>query len=244
MKRIDVCNENKHSRMQDLSGRWMLPLGQFGLFAVSAEKETHVGNCWLLNTISTGNLAKVKLAWHILTHKEVAMTIVDKTRQGSFSLQKLSCNKKWPQTNSERQCLLQSAVISKFIVHRDIKAETRLLDADVNIKIADFSSSNEFLWQQVRYLVWQLPLRGPELFQRQKYDGPAVDVCSVEIILYTLVSRSPTSGAQKFTKLWEQVLRGQYHIPFYMSIECENLLKKFLILIPSKRSTLGQIMKD
>ncbi|KAK2100269.1 Map microtubule affinity-regulating kinase, partial [Saguinus oedipus] len=45
-------------------------------------------------------------------------------------------------------------------------------------------------------------------------------------------------------ELRERVLRGKYRIPFYMSTDCENLLKKFLILNPSKRGTLEQIMKD
>lgn len=39
-------------------------------------------------------------------------------------------------------------------------------------------------------------------------------------------------------ELRERVLRGKYRIPFYMSTDCENLLKKFLILNPSKRGTL------
>lgn len=34
------------------------------------------------------------------------------------------------------------------------------------------------------------------------------------------------------------MLRGKYRIPFYMSTDCENLLKKFLILNPTKRGTL------
>jgi len=34
------------------------------------------------------------------------------------------------------------------------------------------------------------------------------------------------------------VLRGKYRIPFYMSTDCENILKKFLVLNPVKRATL------
>lgn len=33
-------------------------------------------------------------------------------------------------------------------------------------------------------------------------------------------------------------------IPFYMSTDCENLLKKFLVLNPAKRASLESIMKD
>lgn len=39
-------------------------------------------------------------------------------------------------------------------------------------------------------------------------------------------------------ELRERVLRGKYRIPFYMSTDCENLLKKFLILNPTKRVNL------
>lgn len=33
-------------------------------------------------------------------------------------------------------------------------------------------------------------------------------------------------------------------IPFYMSTDCENLLRKFLVLNPSKRASLEVIMRD
>ena len=39
-------------------------------------------------------------------------------------------------------------------------------------------------------------------------------------------------------ELRERVLRGKYRIPFYMSTDCENLLKKFLVLNPLKRLAL------
>lgn len=42
----------------------------------------------------------------------------------------------------------------------------------------------------------------------------------------------------RLQELRERVLRGKYRIPFYMSTDCENLLKKFLILNPSKRGSL------
>lgn len=39
-------------------------------------------------------------------------------------------------------------------------------------------------------------------------------------------------------ELRERVLRGKYRIPFYMSTDCENLLKKLLVLNPIKRGSL------
>lgn len=36
----------------------------------------------------------------------------------------------------------------------------------------------------------------------------------------------------------------RYRIPFYMSTDCENLLRKFLVLNPAKRASLETIMRD
>ncbi|XP_034492845.2 MAP/microtubule affinity-regulating kinase 3 isoform X6 [Marmota flaviventris] len=133
----------------------------------------------------------------------------------------------------------------KRIVHRDLKAENLLLDADMNIKIADFGFSNEFtLGSKLDTFCGSPPYAAPELFQGKKYDGPEVDVWSLGVILYTLVSGSLPFDGQNLKELRERVLRGKYRIPFYMSTDCENLLKRFLVLNPIKRGTLEQIMKD
>uniref|UniRef100_A0A8C2HH53 non-specific serine/threonine protein kinase n=1 Tax=Cyprinus carpio TaxID=7962 RepID=A0A8C2HH53_CYPCA len=133
----------------------------------------------------------------------------------------------------------------KCIVHRDLKAENLLLDADMNIKIADFGFSNEFtVGNKLDTFCGSPPYAAPELFQGKKYDGPEVDVWSLGVILYTLVSGSLPFDGQNLKELRERVLRGKYRIPFYMSTDCENLLKKFLILNPTKRGSLEQIMKD
>merc|ERR1712142_540681 len=54
-----------------------------------AGEEPHIGKYRLLKTIGKGNFAKVKLAKHIPTGKEVAIKIIDKTQLNPGSLQKL-----------------------------------------------------------------------------------------------------------------------------------------------------------
>uniref|UniRef100_A0A3B4WYQ1 non-specific serine/threonine protein kinase n=1 Tax=Seriola lalandi dorsalis TaxID=1841481 RepID=A0A3B4WYQ1_SERLL len=134
---------------------------------------------------------------------------------------------------------------TKNIVHRDLKAENLLLDADANIKIADFGFSNEFtLGNKLDTFCGSPPYAAPELFQGKKYDGPEVDVWSLGVILYTLVSGSLPFDGQNLKELRERVLRGKYRVPFYMSTDCEGILRRFLVLNPSKRCTLEQVMKD
>ncbi|GLD48091.1 MAP/microtubule affinity-regulating kinase 4-like isoform X1, partial [Lates japonicus] len=133
----------------------------------------------------------------------------------------------------------------KNIVHRDLKAENLLLDADSNIKIADFGFSNEFTaGSKLDTFCGSPPYAAPELFQGKKYDGPEVDIWSLGVILYTLVSGSLPFDGQNLKELRERVLRGKYRVPFYMSTDCEGILRRFLVLNPAKRCSLEQIMKD
>ncbi|MGH0117994.1 UNVERIFIED_CONTAM: hypothetical protein FKN15_042769, partial [Acipenser sinensis] len=58
--------------------------------ASCTDEQPHIGNYRLLKTIGKGNFAKVKLARHILTGREVAIKIIDKTQLNPTSLQKVS----------------------------------------------------------------------------------------------------------------------------------------------------------
>nr|CAD2145572.1 unnamed protein product [Meloidogyne enterolobii] len=115
----------------------------------------------------------------------------------------------------------------------------------MNIKIADFGFSNTFSpGNKLDTFCGSPPYAAPELFQGKKYDGPEVDVWSLGVILYTLVSGSLPFDGQNLKELRERVLRGKYRVPFYLSTDCENLVKKFLVLNPARRGTLETIMRD
>ncbi|KAM8747370.1 serine/threonine-protein kinase MARK2 isoform X10 [Acanthopagrus latus] len=285
--------ENSTGQESKSSGRSSMPRCRNSVATTTSDDQPHIGNYRLLKTIGKGNFAKVKLARHVLTGKEVAVKIIDKTQLNSSSLQKLfrevrimkmlnhpNIVKLFEVIETEKTLYLVMEYASggevfdylvahgrmkekearakfrqivsavqychqKCIVHRDLKAENLLLDADMNIKIADFGFSNEFtLGNKLDTFCGSPPYAAPELFQGKKYDGPEVDVWSLGVILYTLVSGSLPFDGQNLKELRERVLRGKYRIPFYMSTDCENLLKKFLILNPSKRGSLEQIMRD
>ncbi|KAM9717729.1 serine/threonine-protein kinase MARK2 isoform 9-T9 [Menidia menidia] len=291
---VQVIENSAGQEQKSSSGRFSMPRCRNSVVTTTSDEQPHIGTYRLLKTIGKGNFAKVKLARHVLTGKEVAVKIIDKTQLNSSSLQKLfrevrimkmlnhpNIVKLFEVIETEKTLYLVMEYASggevfdylvahgrmkekearakfrqivsavqychqKCIVHRDLKAENLLLDADMNIKIADFGFSNEFtLGNKLDTFCGSPPYAAPELFQGKKYDGPEVDVWSLGVILYTLVSGSLPFDGQNLKELRERVLRGKYRIPFYMSTDCENLLKKFLILNPSKRGSLEQqIMRD
>ncbi|KAI8830851.1 hypothetical protein BC829DRAFT_423361 [Chytridium lagenaria] len=131
------------------------------------------------------------------------------------------------------------------IIHRDLKAENLLLDVNMNVKIADFGFSNQFNPGQ-RLNTWcgSPPYAAPELFQGKEYSGPEVDVWSLGVVLYVLVCGSLPFDGSTLPKLRARVLAGKYKVPFYMSPDCERLIKKMLVIDPQKRASLDQVKKD
>jgi len=63
------------------------------------------------------------------------------------------------------------------VAHRDLKAENLLLDAQMNVKIADFGFSNRFAPGE-RLSTWcgSPPYAAPEVFRGKHYAGPEIDV--------------------------------------------------------------------
>ncbi|XP_059873958.1 serine/threonine-protein kinase SIK2 isoform X1 [Delphinus delphis] len=128
------------------------------------------------------------------------------------------------------------------IVHRDLKAENLLLDNNMNIKIADFGFGNFFKSGEL-LATWcgSPPYAAPEVFEGQQYEGPQLDIWSMGVVLYVLVCGALPFDGPTLPILRQRVLEGRFRIPYFMSEDCEHLIRRMLVLDPSKRLTIAQI---
>ncbi|XP_074551483.1 serine/threonine-protein kinase SIK1 [Halichoeres trimaculatus] len=128
------------------------------------------------------------------------------------------------------------------IVHRDLKTENLLLDANMNIKLADFGFGNFYnAGEPLSTWCGSPPYAAPEVFEGKEYEGPQLDIWSLGVVLYVLVCGSLPFDGPSLPALRQRVTEGRFRIPFFMSQDCENLIRKMLVVDPARRISVAQI---
>nr|XP_023682015.1 serine/threonine-protein kinase SIK2-like isoform X2 [Paramormyrops kingsleyae] len=131
---------------------------------------------------------------------------------------------------------------NRHIVHRDLKAENLLLDGHMNIKIADFGFGNFFEpGEPLSTWCGSPPYAAPEVFEGQQYEAPQLDIWSMGVVLYVLVCGALPFDGPSLPVLRQRVLEGRFRIPYFMSEDCEHLIRRVLVLDPGRRLSLPQI---
>lgn len=129
------------------------------------------------------------------------------------------------------------------VVHRDLKPENILMDADNNVKIADFGLSSQ--WKKGELLTESCGspnYAAPELLSKGcKYEGPEVDVWSCGVVLYTLLCGCLPFDDESIPALFKKIKQGQYTIPGYISPDAKDLIIKILTVDPASRISLQEI---
>ncbi|KAI4814816.1 hypothetical protein KUCAC02_005005 [Chaenocephalus aceratus] len=87
------------------------------------------------------------------------------------------------------------------------------------------------------------PYAAPEVFEGQQYEGPQLDIWVKPWgwVLYVLVCGALPFDGPTLPVLRQRVLEGRFRIPYFMTEDCEHLIRRMLVLDPSKRLSVAQI---
>ncbi|EYU35947.1 hypothetical protein ABFS82_14G222300 [Erythranthe guttata] len=137
---------------------------------------------------------------------------------------------------------------SMGVIHRDLKPENFLLlnkDENAPLKATDFGLSVFYKEGELfKDIVGSAYYIAPEVLKRRY--GPEVDIWSVGVMLYILLSGVPPFWAESETGIFNAILRG--HIDFSsdpwpsISSGAKDLVRKMLNSDPKQRLTASQVL--
>lgn len=142
---------------------------------------------------------------------------------------------------------------SNAIVHRDLKIENILLDKKGKLKLIDFGLAN-FInpYQHLGTFCGSLYFAAPEVLSAKKYIGPEVDLWSIGVVLYVLVTGRVPFDDSTLPALHRKIKAGIYDLPtgvtpgmffsFYF-LECLDLISKLLVIDPRKRASMDDLKR-
>lgn len=138
------------------------------------------------------------------------------------------------------------------VSHRDIKPENMMLDAEYNLKLADFGfSSTQALNETKRGTDGYM---APEIYKGVEYSGQCVDLFATGIILFIMVAQHPPFNAASSKDPHYKLLSTNRHDVFwkvhtkrkpggvdYFSQEFRELVSSMLCYNPHERPSIAEI---
>ncbi|XP_054110045.1 serine/threonine-protein kinase MARK2-like [Callithrix jacchus] len=206
---------------------------------LSSHRETTI-----LKSVSHSNIIRL---YQIINTREACQLVLEYAEGGSLAdwLEKNIMEEEEARGMFQQMLSAVRYLHKRKIAHRDIKPDNMLLDGKGHIKISDFGSATIYHeGQRLRAGHGTLPYMAPELFGAQGYECPAMDIWSLGITLYQMVSNSLPFFAVSRFQLISLILSGQYVIRHSFSEGLKSLIKNLLISNPNERPTVDKVLRD
>lgn len=147
---------------------------------------------------------------------------------------------------SERECrfIFKQIVLAIYhlhkhgIVHRDIKDENVIVDENGVVKLIDFGSAGYTKLGPFDVFVGTIDYASPEVLRGEKYEGKPQDIWALGILLYTMLYQE-----NPFYNV-DEIMEGDLRIPYVVSENSLNLIKKILVRDIKSRPTITDIVED
>jgi serine/threonine protein kinase len=102
----------------------------------------------------------------------------------------------------------------RSVIHRDIKLDNILLDSEKGVKIFYFGVSKIIRKGQIIQEQCGTPAYlAPEIIKDTGYEGFFVDIWSLGVLLYAMLTGTVPFKAPDLEQLHEQILKGAFSIP-------------------------------
>ncbi|KAF7692598.1 hypothetical protein HF521_010208 [Silurus meridionalis] len=127
----------------------------------------------------------------------------------------------------------------KGILHRDIKDENIIIDAEFHIKLIDFGSVTLLESGKLFHaFCGTLEYCSPEVLQGNLYKGPELEMWSLGVLVYTLLFSENPFGSV------EEIIQAKLNIPYEISPDLHTLLAGLLHREPTERMTLEELLHE
>jgi len=134
----------------------------------------------------------------------------------------------------------------KNCVHRDLKLENVLLSKDGDVKLVDFGFTREYEGKAnyLQTFCGTICYSAPEMLRGEKYAGEKIDVWSLGIILYALLTGQLPFDEDDDQVTKQRILKEEPSYPDTFPAQAKTLVNKLLSKRPLHRPTLADILAD
>ena len=135
-------------------------------------------------------------------------------------------------------------VHDKSCVHRDLKLENILLDKHENVKLCDFGFTREYEGRAsyLQTYCGTVCYAAPEMLKGEKYAGEKVDVWSLGIILYALLTGELPFDEDDDNATKVRILTTEPKYPDHLPPDAKTLIVALLSKRPLLRPSLSEIL--